>query len=43
MALLLGVLLSLGVGLIVRLEWRKHRQRVLETPDRLERLRRICD
>ena len=41
MTLLVGVLLCLGVGLIVRLARRRRQRRVLETPDRLERLRRV--
>ena len=42
MTLLVGVLLCLGVGLFVRLVRRRRQRRVLETPDRLDRLRRIC-
>ena len=36
--------LSLVVGCvaIVHLQRRRYKQRILETPDRLERLRRIC-
>ena len=41
MTLLVGVLLCLGVGLFVRLARRRRQRRVLETPDRLERLRRL--